>query len=257
MRRVSVTLALAAIGCSSFGAMETSTRDAGIAEAGDGGLLSDADAEVESGADPSPEGGIGPANRCGALYRETFEKASFDAGTSNELTLVSNDGSGTFSLESDSSRGNSRVARFTAKAGGHSPHLSLGVERPCRTRVHFWMSANGALTGDNVLRVFDAAIRRPEGKDNGLALLVTSQGVRLDGAGAYQMIPASTNGWHEVTIILEVDGRFSLQFDAERVDEGTADSRTIRTPLIGFDIGIMVSEANGASDFSIDDLEID
>lgn len=79
---------------------------------------------------------------------------------------------------------------------------------------------------------------------------MTSQGVRLDGAGAYQIIPASTNGWHEVTIILEVDGRFSLQFDAERVDEGTADSRTIRTPLIGFDIGIMVSEANGASDFS-------
>lgn len=136
---------------------ERSTRDAGIAEAGDGGLLSDADAEVESGAGiRRRRAGIGPANRCGALYRETFEKASFDAGTSNELTLVSNDGSGTFSLESDSSRGNSRVARFTAKAGGHSPHLSLGVERPCRTRVHFWMSANGALTGDNVLRVFDA-----------------------------------------------------------------------------------------------------
>ena len=255
MRRVSVTLALAAIGCSSFGAMETSTRDAGIAEAGDGGLLSDVDAEVESGADPSPEGGIGPANRCGALYRETFEKASFDAGTSNELTL-SNDADGEFSLVSDSTRGSSRVARFTAKAGGSSPHLSLSVDRPCRTSVHFWMSANAELTGDNVLRVLDASIRRPDGEDNGLALLVTSQGVRLDGAGASQMIPASTNGWHEVTIILEVDGRFSLQFDAERVDEGTADSRTIRTPLIGFDIGIMVSEANGASDFSIDDLEI-
>ena len=247
MRRVSVTLALAAIGCSLVRRDGTSTRT-GIAEAGDERSSLDTDAGSVRRRSRRWRGGIAPADRCSVLYRETFEglvRCGHVERSSPSCRTM-----GRHVLARVGQLVATRASRLTAKAGGHSLHLSLGVGRPARPACTSWMSANWRALTSDCLRL--AAIGVPKEGQRPPHILVTSQGVRLDGAGAYQMIPHSTNGWHGCHDHPRVDGASaSVRRGGWIGDRGQPYHQDAAHRVRHRHHG---ERADGASDFSIDDL---